>query len=133
MWWETRLRGFMVNLGNNTKVLLTKYSNDVIIDDIGGELLLYNNNNLFNGSDVSLLDTYVFTGVSLEYLDKVVIMAIKDFYEKPLEYTLHNGYIFVKKVPEIEIKDPLCVVSFLVKSPSFVRGQLYAHFIEKNI
>lgn len=123
----------MVDLGNNIKVLLTKYTNNVIIDDIGGELLLYNHNNLFNASNTPFLVGYLFTGVSLEYLDKVVTMVIRDFYDKPLEYTLHKDYIFIKEVPEIELNDPICVVSFFAKAPSFVRGQLYAHFIEKNI
>ena len=123
----------MVDLGNNIKVLLTKYSNNVIIDDIGGELLLYNHNNLLNINHTKLSNDYNFTVVKLEYFENVVDMVIKDFYEHPIEYIKNDGYLFIKKDTEMLINDPICVVSFLAKGNSFVRGQLYAHFIEKTI
>jgi len=122
----------MVELGNNTKVMLTRYSNNVIIDDIGGELLLYNHNDLFTFSNTVLLNTHIFTGVCLEYADKVITMNIKDFYDKPIDYIVYNNYVFVEKIQDMSLNEPICVVGFFVKNPSFISGQLYAHFIEKN-
>ncbi len=123
----------MVELGNNIKVLLTKYNNNVIIDDIGGELLLYNHSGLLNIDKEPLLKDYVFTGVKLEYFNKVVDIIIKDFYEKSLKYVINNGFIFVEQTSDMFLNDPICVVSFVAKATSFVRGQFYAHFIEKDI
>lgn len=123
----------MVELGNNIKVLLTKYNNNVIIDDIGGELLLYNHNDLLNISKEPLLKDYVFTGVKVEYFNKVIDMIIRDFYEKSLKYVVNNDFIFVERTSDMFLNDPICVVSFVAKTTSFVRGQFYAHFIEKDI
>ncbi len=124
----------MVTIGNNIKVLLTKYSEDVIIDDIGGELLLYNHSHLCGFTDqttISLLKDYRFTGVSLEYLENVMKMEIKNFYDESLDFFIHLNYIFVKQ-QGAELDDPICVVSFVPKSSSWIGAQFYANFIEKT-
>lgn len=125
----------MVEIGNNIKVLLTKYSKDVIIDDIGGELLLYNNTQLCGLTDfitVDLLKDFSFTGVGLEFNDKVINMEVKDFYSNSLEFVVHLDYIFVKKQEGNDLSDPMCVVSFVPKHPVFAGAQFYAHFLEKT-
>ena len=122
----------MVKIGNNIKVLLTKYSKDVIIDDIGGELILYDHSRLLNGFYDDLLKSFSFTGIKLEYSDNLVEILVRDLYEKQLEYTKRDDFLFVKKTSTVDTSDPLCVISFTSKgSVFFVKGILYAHFIEK--
>ena len=96
-------------------------------------MLLYNHNDLLNISKEPLLKDYVFTGVKVEYFNKVIDMIIRDFYEKSLKYVVNNDFIFVERTSDMFLNDPICVVSFVAKATSFVRGQFYAHFIEKDI
>jgi hypothetical protein len=120
-----------LHIGNDIKVLLTKYSKDVIIDDIGGELLLYNHSNLDPFTERGILKEFIFTGISFDPLPEVISFQVCDLYEDPLEYMIYKKYFFVKYYTGIDLNDPICVVGFKPKTDHWICKRFYAHFIEK--
>ena len=123
----------MIHVGNNIKVLLTKFNNNVKIDDIGGELLLYDHTHLCSFEDseaLRVLKNYSFTGVSFQPLPDFITFNVHDLYEQPLEYVICNRYFFVKKVEGHDLNDPLCVVGFKSKIKHWLGDTFFGHFIE---
>jgi hypothetical protein len=124
----------MVIISNDIKVLFTKYHKDVIIDDIGGEMLLYDNTDFCDFKDsesLEVLKGYVFTGISFKELPSAVVLKIQNLYGDYLDYVICNNYVFIKKDTSIKSTDPLGVVSFFAKNTEILYKQFYAHFIEK--
>lgn len=124
----------MVEVGNNIKIIFTRFNKHVIIDDIGGELLLYNHSYICDFEDtysIDMLKKYIFTGVKLEKLHDTVVMRLQDLYGDPVEYIIYNGFIFVKRTSTTDTDEPVCVVSFVSKNTTLFNKQFYAIFIEK--
>jgi len=124
----------MKQVGNDIKVLLTKANKDVKVDDIGGELIIYDNSQYILEPDSTqkfLLKTAVFSGVAISDYSDIVKPKLEDFYEEDVRFTLYKNYIYVTKTETMDTTDPVAVVRFVPTQDKFWAGDyFYAHFIE---
>lgn len=122
-----------MKVGNDIKVLLTKYNKHVKVDDIGGELILYDNSALIALTDSTsdyLLRDHVFSGIGVSGFTDEVIVRLDNFYEEEQKYMLHKGFIYVKKTLTMDSTDPIALVRFLPKGKFWAGEYFYAHFLE---
>lgn len=117
---------------NDIKVLLKKHNDAVKVDDIGGELLIYDNTPQLAVTDSnynSLLKDYAFSGVAVFGFSDQVKFELEDFYGKKVKFLLHKDFIYVIKSPSMDLVDPIAVVRFIPKSSDWSCEQFYAHFL----
>jgi hypothetical protein len=122
-----------MEIGNNIKVLLTKYNEYVTVDDIGGELIIYDNTNQLDITDSmysNLLKDFVFSGIAISGYSDHVKVKLEDFYGEEVKYLLHKNYIYVIKTPTMDLQDPIAVVKFVPKNKKWPCEQFYAHFLK---
>lgn len=122
-----------MDIGNNIKVLLAKHNEHVKVDDIGGELIIYDNTPQLALTDSqynNLLKDYIFSGIAISGYSPEVEVQLVNFYEEELKYVLHNNYIYVIKTPAMDLVDPIAVVRFVTKRANWGFSQFYAHFLE---
>ncbi len=123
----------MEKVGNDIKVLLTKFNKRVKVDDIGGELILYDNTKELSSPDSTeefMLKEYVFSGVIVSGFAESVKLKLEDFYGKEIQYALYKNYIYVKKTATLDITDPIAVIRFLPVKSFWAGSYFYAHFLE---
>ncbi len=125
----------MVEVGNNIKVLFTKYNKDVIVDTIGGELILYNHSDLCDTNDTTvshLLQDHIFTGIRLGPLSDSINMLVEDLQGNMLEHTQFQDFLYVKKYSNMDLVSPVSVVRFVPKPWQWAGDAFFAHFLEKK-
>ena len=120
----------MVDVGNSIVVLFKKFNENVLVDDIGGEMILYDNSPLCPKECSFMLYTHIFTGISFKIHSKGVGMVIKDFYEDIMEYVIYNDYIYIKKHDFFDCSDPVAVVSFYPMAKGSSYTSFYTYFLE---
>ena len=124
----------MKQVGNDIKVLLTKCDKDVKVDDIGGELILFDNTSFLANPDSTerfLLKDNVFSGIKISGYSDIVKPKLENFYGEEVSFTLHKNYIYVNKTGALDIDDPIAVVRFVPVEDRFWAGDyFYAHFLE---
>ena len=122
----------MYVIGNDIKVLYKRYNKEVKveIDEVLGELNLYNNNSLLEEDSEFLLDKYVFTGISIEPVESIIKLTILGKNGIYVDYWLHKDFIYVKNIGNDLDDGVVAVVSFKPKTNHWVGENFYAHFIE---
>lgn len=132
-----RHRNKMKTVGNDIKVLLTKYKKHVKVDDIGGELILYDNSDSLidpKGSEKFLLKDHMFSGIALSEYSDIVEFKLENFYEEEMRFTLHKNFIYVNKTEAMDRDDPIAIVRFIPIQAKFWAGDyFYAHFLETEM
>lgn len=124
----------MYVIGNDIKVLYRRYNKKVKvdIDEVLGELCLYDSTSLLEEGSEFLIDNYTFTGVSIEPVETIVKLNILDKNHVHVDYWLHKNFIYVKNSNIIDKDGHIAIINFHPRVGHWVGDSFYAHFIELN-
>lgn len=114
---------------NNTIVKVSLERSDVRVESLGGELVLFNNDNYRRFS--SIAKGLLFTGVYLEFSSKCK-PVITDLDGNSLEYSFVNKGLYVKYYKQVKFGAPFCIFYLVPHQPHPDFEEFFGRFILIN-